>query len=174
MTTFFTADLHFGHERIIQLCKRPFSSVHEMHDILVRNWNSKVDAHDTVYILGDFSFNPVLTTEMVAKLKGHKQFIRGNHDRFVTTCGPIADVKKIKIGDVYIWLSHYPHLEWPGSFRGSWHLYGHCHGNLPDNPNMKALDVGVDSHGFFPISFEEVQELMRKKTAHSIFDNFDV
>jgi len=53
---------------------------------------------------------------------------------------------------------------WPHSGRGSWQLYGHSHGNLPDDPLSLSMDVGVDSHDFSPWRFEEVQAIMKAKT----------
>ena len=50
---FFTSDLHLGHENCIRLCNRPFSSIEEMDETLMENWNHKVTGTDTVYILGD-------------------------------------------------------------------------------------------------------------------------
>ena len=38
---FFTSDLHLGHENCIRLCNRPFSSIEEMDEILIENWNHK-------------------------------------------------------------------------------------------------------------------------------------
>ena len=49
---FFTSDLHLGHENCIRLCNRPFSSIEEMDETLIENWNRKVTGKDTVYILG--------------------------------------------------------------------------------------------------------------------------
>lgn len=53
---FFTSDTHFGHKAIIGFCDRPFSSVEEMTEVLVENWNSVVGPTDTIYHLGDFAF----------------------------------------------------------------------------------------------------------------------
>jgi calcineurin-like phosphoesterase family protein len=52
---------------------------------------------------------------------------------------------------------------WPHSGRGAWHLYGHSHGNLPDDPLSLSMDVGVDSHDFCPWHFEEIQVVMQVK-----------
>ena len=53
---FFTSDLHLGHENCIRLCNRPFSSIEEMDETLIENWNRKVTGKDTVYILGDLIY----------------------------------------------------------------------------------------------------------------------
>ena len=49
---FFTADLHFGHENVIDFDNRPFESVEEMDAELMRRWNNKVEKSDIVYVLG--------------------------------------------------------------------------------------------------------------------------
>ena len=36
--------------------------------------------------------------------------------------------------------------------------------SLPDDPNSLSMDVGVDCHNFFPVSFEEFDARMKKKT----------
>lgn len=52
----FTSDTHFGHENMLRLSDRPWSTVAQMNDAMVANINSKVAADDELYILGDFSF----------------------------------------------------------------------------------------------------------------------
>ena len=52
----FTSDTHFGHENMLRLCDRPWSTVAQMNDAIVDNINSKVAVDDELYILGDFSF----------------------------------------------------------------------------------------------------------------------
>ena len=51
---FFTSDLHLGHANVITYDNRPFSSVEEMDEELIRRWNAKVGKGDVVYVLGDF------------------------------------------------------------------------------------------------------------------------
>ena len=52
----FTSDTHFGHENMLRLADRPWSTVGQMNDAMVASINSKVAADDELYILGDFSF----------------------------------------------------------------------------------------------------------------------
>ncbi len=62
---YFTADLHLGHNSIIQSCNRPFSSVEEMDETIIGNWNSRVSDVDEVYVLGDVAYK---VTENVTTL----------------------------------------------------------------------------------------------------------
>jgi calcineurin-like phosphoesterase family protein len=63
-----------------------------------------------------------------------------------------------------ITLCHYALRVFNKSHHGSWHLYGHSHGTLPDDPNSLSFDVGVDCHNYFPISLDQVKKIMSKKT----------
>lgn len=82
MATWFTSDTHFGHSRIIELCNRPFNSVIEMNERLVRNWNELVGPEDTVYHLGDVALGPIdQSLGYISRLMGRKILILGNHDR---------------------------------------------------------------------------------------------
>lgn len=52
-------------------------------------------------------------------------------------------------------LLHYAMRVWNRSGRGSLHLYGHSHGNLPGD--RQSCDVGVDVFGFRPVSLAEIK-----------------
>ena len=39
---YFTSDTHFNQERTMIFSKRPFSSLEDMNNTLVNNWNSKI------------------------------------------------------------------------------------------------------------------------------------
>ncbi len=51
---FYISDLHIGHANAIRFDKRPFADIDEMNRAIIDNWNSRVKAEDTVYVLGDF------------------------------------------------------------------------------------------------------------------------
>lgn len=86
----FTSDLHFGHEKLVDPSKlrtddgraiRPFATVREMDDALTAGWCERVRPDDIVYVLGDVSFtSEKRTTEILARLPGYKVLVRGNHD----------------------------------------------------------------------------------------------
>lgn len=46
----FTSDTHFGHENMLRLADRPWSTVGQMNDAMVASINSKVAADDELYI----------------------------------------------------------------------------------------------------------------------------
>lgn len=174
MTTFFTSDLHFGHEKIIGFAKRPFTSVEEMDQTLIKNWNQTVTDKDDIYIIGDFSFHKGSTTKLILnELNGNKFAVRGNHDikrfnsdikkRFIW----VKDLHTIKIPDLdvlggnqIIALCHYPLLTWDRVHYGSWMLHGHCHGNMRYPFKGRILDVGVDAWDYKPVSYEQIKAKM--------------
>ena len=183
MSTFFTADLHFGHANIIRYCGRPFADADEMDAEIIKRCNKVVTPNDTLYILGDLGFLSVdEQIKRISQMNGKKHLIWGNHDakgyqdrqKLVDACFVRADdLRRIKANyrgaDGYmraarIVLCHYAMRVWDGSFHGSWHLYGHSHGTLPDNPYSLSFDVGVDCWDFYPVSISEVAETMAKKS----------
>lgn len=191
----FTADPHFDHEGIIRMCGRPFGSAAEMNRVLVETINKYVKKSDSLYILGDFGWAGGGKAEAHRRLIVCKNvhFIRGNHDRtaFDKMFTSAQDVKEVKLrgrhGEKHkAWLSHYPHAIWPGSHRGSLHLYGHTHwqrepyldevlrdhaNTMVFRPHRRSMDVGVDSayrfyNEYRPFSEEEVIDLIGKRIGH--------
>jgi calcineurin-like phosphoesterase family protein len=56
---FYVSDTHFLHANILTMQPRPFGSIEEHDEHLIRTWNSVVGADDIVYHLGDFAFSLV-------------------------------------------------------------------------------------------------------------------
>src|ERR1035437_3094736 len=79
---FVTSDWHLGHERIIPLCDRPFKDVNHMHEVLIANYNSRVDPLDDAFVLGDVAMGTFAETiKIVRRFNGDKYLVPGNHDR---------------------------------------------------------------------------------------------
>ena len=174
----FTSDTHFGHANILRFSKRPFKDVEQMDAMLIKNWNSVVGYQDDVYHLGDFSLTSAeRSLRILEQLNGNKHLIKGNHEKSVLEksftrekFAWIKDYYELKVEDLdargnrqSIVLLHYAMKVWNKSHHGAWHLYGHSHGSLPDDINSLSFDVGVDSHDYFPISYEQVKRIMSKK-----------
>ncbi len=171
--TFFTSDTHLFHTNIIQYDNRPFSSLEEMHEAIIGNWNTRVKKGDTVWVLGDFAITWKKSDKgwveiLLSQLNGQKHLVIGNHDRdqcvkakgWATT----QHYKELKLdrGGIHkqrIVMSHYCFRSWNQSGRGSWALHGHSHHNLADIGG-KVLDVGCMGHNYAPISIDEVEEFM--------------
>lgn len=52
---YYTADLHVHYALLLP--SRPFATVEEMDEALVKNWNDTVGPEDTVYLVGDIGWN---------------------------------------------------------------------------------------------------------------------
>jgi calcineurin-like phosphoesterase family protein len=169
MNYFFTADTHFNHPEIIRHCGRPFLSIQEMNETIIKNWNLKVGPKDLVYHLGDFCFgNRKDHLNYLSRLNGRVILILGNHDS-------VGDPKnygfsekhkmlEVKIEKQHITLCHYAMRVWAKSHYDAWMLYGHSHNCLP--PEGKTWDVGVDANDFTPLSFEEIKKIMEARPSN--------
>lgn len=81
MTTWFTADTHFGHANIIHLGPgRPFDTIEEHDEALVEAWNARVRPGDDVWLLGDASMKLSAIEDVVRRLNGSAHLVAGNHD----------------------------------------------------------------------------------------------
>ena len=162
MTTFFTADTHFGHSAILGFCNRPFNTVEEMNEGLINNWNAVVSPQDVVYHLGDFGFmSAAEMTKIINRLNGNINFVPGNHDKQLVKISRLnicAPIHELKIDHTFVVLSHYPMLSWNRSNHGSLMLHGHSHGTQQYPHAMRIHDVGVDVNGYAPVSFEVIKQ----------------
>ena len=165
----FTSDFHLGHFNVIRYCNRPFAGTREMNAAILERVNASVKQDDVLYFLGDFCMGgpkAVATfREQIACKTVH--FIDGNHDKTARKAQQLftswSSLSEIKVGKQGIVLCHYAMKVWPHHSGGTWQLYGHSHGNLPDDPLSLSMDVGVDSHDFRPWHFDEIQAIMRVK-----------
>lgn len=169
MSIFFTSDTHFNHQKIL-LFRKQFSCLEEMNELMIQNWNSKVKRGDQVYHLGDVALGrPIEAATILRRLNGEIFLVRGNHEKVAEhkSCRKrfawIKDYHRVKVGEQKIYLLHYSMRTWNCMHHGSWHLFGHSHGNVKENTG-RSFDVGVDCHNFFPLAYEEVAQIMAKKS----------
>ena len=171
---YYISDLHFGHKNVIQFDKRPFDNVDEMDVMLIRLWNEKVKSEDHVYIVGDFCYrNGRQEQWYLRQLNGHKHLILGNHDIIIqkneeamSYFESVDQIKIIKDGERDVVLCHFPLASWPMEHHGSWHVYGHVHGNrgTDDRTDVirymrskeRTLNAGCMINDFAPVSFDEL------------------
>lgn len=153
---FFTSDMHLGHKNILEYSKRPFSTVDEMDEEIIRRFNSVVGKNDVIYNLGDFCFkNPKFYNN---RFNGTMIRLKGDHDHDIKE--PLMLLLKVpglvdNFGEpLPITLCHYPMRSWRKAHWGAWHLHGHMHDLF--KPYGLSFDVGVDSWDYYPLSFEQV------------------
>lgn len=164
---YFTSDLHFSHKNILDYSRRPFSSVEEMNEELIKRWNQRVGPDDEGYILGDFSFaRREQTINFIYRMNGRKYLIKGNHDKRLRSS--VLEhfewheyYHELSYNKTKIVLCHFPFLTWNKSHRGSINLHGHCHGKIPVEKGIRRMDVGVDTNDYYPYSIDEVFRILK-------------
>lgn len=158
MTTFFSSDHHFGHTKIIDYCKRPFSSVVEMDRAMIDEWNKVVEPHDHVYHLGDFAFGHHADVERYRHaLHGRITLVQGNHDRLDRDrlriiFDDVVDDMTLHYRNTTVHLVHRPVFDHPADII----LNGHVHDRW--KIQGKNINVGVDQWKFRPRTLKELVE----------------
>ena len=187
---FFTSDTHFGHSKIIDYCKRPFSSIEEHDRTLIQNWNNVVGQDDTVFHLGDFAYgNSQFIANTIKQLNGNIILVKGNHDlRNInpTLYNIFSDVvyqARILIDNQTVYLNHFPFLCFEHGdinlYKNNYsiQLFGHVHsGPLTSSEDVNRLnillptqyDVGVDNNNYTPISWSDVKNKIKQQIDKSL------
>ena len=154
MRVFIISDTHFGHEAIIRYCNRPFTSVEEMDQIMIKRWNETVSNNDIVIHLGDFSFyGKDKTREIIQKLNGKKILIMGNHDNYSEQFYRDAGFHTVSrfpiIYDNFYMLSHAPlQLTETTCY---FNCYGHVHNDNKFVDNATSRCYSVERTGYRPV-----------------------
>lgn len=172
MTTWFTSDLHFGHERIIELCNRPFRNFTHMNAELLNRWNQVVEETDTVFVLGDLALGKLSESlEWARELVGKKLLVPGNHDRMWSGRKKVRPLDWTRYEDAgftilpeqYVFqrcsqdrpllLCHFPyagdsqeldrHVDHRPKDEGLWLLHGHTHAGSAYNDALHPRQIHV-------------------------------
>jgi calcineurin-like phosphoesterase family protein len=191
--TFLISDTHFSHANILTFKKedgsplRPFASVEEMDEEMIKRWNETVKPNDKVYHLGDVVINrKALST--LRRLNGDKVLIRGNHDIFRDDeyRQHFRELRAYHVMNGMI-LSHIPvHADSLGRFGVN--IHGHLHANrvmraqgvdtqtgevlYSDKIDPRYHCVCVEqTPDFAPILFEDVLARIREEGGEVGFRN---
>lgn len=181
---FFTSDLHFGHENVIRFDNRPFNTVAEMDEEMIKRWNAKVGKGDIVYVLGDFIWKAATNeaVSIIRRLNGQIILIKGNHDRFLHNAAAKKALAGIKdYDDICVTLedgttrrcilSHYFIPFYNGHRCQAIHLHGHSHFTeesaeevrITTELNEKGYDLKIYNVGcmywnYTPVTLDEILE----------------
>ena len=185
----FTGDMHFGHQRSIFFDNRPFRTVEEMDEELIRRWNAKVRKNDLVYSIGDMIWKTRNddACEILKRLNGQIILIKGNHDKFLSN----AKAKKMLAGvkerdDIIVTLEdgsqrrcildHFFHPFYNGHMYGAILLHAHSHktqealeevryaAELRERGFVNEIyNVGCMYWNYEPVTLDEILEKGRKE-----------
>ena len=164
--TFFISDTHFGHANILNFKRsdgerlRPFSSLEEMDETMVKNWNQVVRPCDTVNHLGDVVINRRMLP-ILSRLNGKKRLVRGNHDVFKTAeyLRYFDEIYGVRIYEKHgIICSHIP-LHPESLSRWKVNIHGHLHSNRVRHWRTfmnGSGDWADDDHRYFSVCVEQI------------------
>lgn len=189
----FTSDSHYSH---VNICRsttkwkdaddatRDFKSLDHMNDVIVDSINDRVQEHDILIHLGDWSFGGFENIKEFRQRLHCKNIhlILGNHDHHIlrnrgNVQGLFSSVSHYMYLDVcYIdtklqtterqqfALMHYPIASWDNINRGVIHLHGHTHLSADRRISAgRAMDIGVDGNNMCPISYSEIMKIMHDR-----------
>lgn len=152
---FVMADTHFGHKKIIQFENkaRPFSSIEEHDEELVRRWNSTVRKNDTVWHLGDVLFGRAAFSTL-SRLNGVKKLVMGNHDRYPSVLylehfNQVLGAAEVR-GCI---MTHIP-VSSAQFARYKANIHGHLHSNIMADP--RYINVSAEHTGLAPVLLDSL------------------
>ena len=145
-------------------------TISRMNTGIIRNINEVVGADDVLYHLGDFCFGGRDSwIECRNRILCKNIFLcTGNHDKDIPK-HLFSDVYPIMLGVPIQYncskfvINHYAMKSWLNSNKGVIHLYGHWHGNNPEDPTALSMDVGVDCNDCKPFAMDDIIKKMEIK-----------
>ncbi len=153
----FISDTHLGHRGIIiyEPVLRPFATLEEHDETIIKNWNDLVQPDDKVYHLGDFCLNR-RALGVAKRLNGRKILVMGNHDTFKPQ--EYLDVGFERLHGALqlenMMLTHVPIHPQQLEHRFFANVHGHLHSKKLDD--WRYLNIAVEHTALKPITLEEV------------------
>lgn len=168
---FFTSDTWFGRPQIIEIANRSFSTVEEMNNQLIKNWNKKVRKSDTVVHLGNFAWDADTARYVLSKLNGNIFFIFGNADYALDeVCEEYDNVTIVEneilhLSEFNLVLCHYPLEVWNGKEAGTIHVHGHTtFSHRTDLRVHKRINVCTDFWDLTPVKLSSINDIINLST----------
>lgn len=181
----YASDLHFNHHNILVFDPpRPFLTIEEHNEEIIRRWNCLVSPKDNCLLLGDLSFNTGLP--LVGRLNGKKKLIMGNHEhKNISEYLPyFEDIKAYredkKLGILF---SHIPVHE-SQLERWKFNVHGHTHSHnitkkeysatawtdsvcnyadleYEEVPDKRYINISLEQTAYAPLSHDELMERVK-------------
>lgn len=167
------SDTHFWHGNILKFTDgndplapriRPFNSLADMHDEIIRKCRDVIGPRDIVHHLGDvtFGYKPWQLEATLGQIPGRKHLYLGNHDKLKGT-DLLAYFEKVQLWlpmrKLRLTLSHIPlRLE---ELRGGtiYNVHGHTHQRILPHPNY--INVCVEHTSYGPIHVDAIMECIK-------------
>lgn len=202
----FISDTHFSHNNILtfttrcgecttcvgtgKVRMRPFSSVEEMDELMIENWNKHIRPSDKVWHLGDLTMHRQLgqIAHILKRLNGHKRIILGNHDlaktgEYYSWFEKIASYRKID-GMMFSHIPIHPY----SMGRSTANIHGHVHSNPGEFPPVLSkkwlndgeetrtispyVNISVEVINYTPVSLGQVKEMVEEAIANYSLEDF--
>lgn len=168
MSIYFTSDEHYGHDFIRGYYGRPFKTLHEMDETIIKRHNERVKDGDTVYHIGDFTDTIEAPADRPCEyykkrlngcMNGHHIFLMGNH---AEDTGAEHLRKIIDLDGKKICLTHIPKdidmeckLCFVGHVHNKWEIWRH--------EDYVLANVSVDVWNFYPTTYEEIMARIKTR-----------
>ncbi len=168
---YITSDTWFGRPQILDIARRTqFSSIDDMNDQFIKNWNKQVKSSDLVFHLGNLAWDPHTARTVLKKLKGKIFFMIGNSDESLLEVADefenveVLDQQIIELPQFDSILCHYPLEVWNGKSSGTIHFHGHTvFSHKTDLRSSNRVNVCIDFWNYSPIKFSAIKEFTNGK-----------
>lgn len=166
MKIFVTSNQQFGRAGAINAYKRPFKDVDEMDEYLVKQWNNTVTKKDTVFVLGNFAWDPESGEKLSKLLNGNIYVIPGEWDRAAEDISGDAEttLKFLAMGIKEVLalkavFSYWPLTDWPKKKKGYVSFIGHPNKKYKSDHKKHIVNTRCDDWDFKPIDVQQLVKL---------------
>jgi calcineurin-like phosphoesterase family protein len=168
---FITSDTWFGRPQILEIAKRSsFSSIEDMNEKLIKNWNKQIKKGDVVFHLGNFAWDPHTARAVLKRLNGEITFLIGNSDDALLEIEhefdniTILDDQIVELLQFDSVICHYPLEVWNGQTSGTIHFHGHTvFSHKTDLRDSNRVNVCTDFWNYSPIKFSTIKDFINGK-----------